>query len=252
MSSLAGKVAWITGAGSGIGEAAARGLADAGAIVVLTGRRSDELERVASDIRAASGVGAHVRAGDVTDAAAMQDIARWIAETTGRIDILVNNAGANIRERSWAELTPQGVDQVIGTNLNAAFYCVSAVLPTMRAQRDGVLIHTASWAGKHLGTVSGAAYSAAKHGLVAMSHLLNAEEYRNGIRSCAICPAEVATPILDKRPKPTSADERARMLQPSDLGDLIRHVASLPAHVCLNEVVISPTWNPAFVAAARG
>ena len=63
-----------------------------------------------------------------------------------------------------------------------------------------------------------------------------------------LCPAEVATPILDKRPKKISAEARSRMLQPSDLGDLIRYVAALPPHVCLNEVVVSPTWNRMFTA----
>ena len=247
MAGLANKVAWITGASSGIGEAAAMSLAEDGATVVLTARRAEALEAVAAQVRATGGI-AHIRAGDVTRAAEMHGVAAWIAGSLGRIDILVNNAGMNVRARSFAELTAEGADEVIATNLNAAFYCVAAVLPTMRAQRDGVLIHTSSWAGRHLGTVSGAAYSAAKHGVIAMSHLLNAEECVNGIRSCAICPAEVATPILDRRPVPVSAEDRSRMLQPADLGDLIRYVATLPAHVCLNEVVISPTWNRVFAA----
>lgn len=242
-----GRIAWVTGAGSGIGEAGARALAADGHAVVLTGRRIEALDQVADDIRSAGGT-AHVQPGDVTRVADVQRIAGWIVETLGRIDVLVNNAGSNITPRSWAELTPEGVDQVIGTNLSSAFYCVTAVLPAMRAQRDGVMIHTASWAGRHPSAVSGPAYSAAKHGMVVMSQLLNAEECVNGIRSCVLCPAEVATPILDKRPKKISAEARSRMLQPSDLGDLIRYVAALPPHVCLNEVVVSPTWNRMFTA----
>ncbi len=243
---LTGKTAWITGGGSGIGEAAARALAAAGATVVLTGRRAPELERVAADI----GATAHVRPGDVTRPDDMRAIADWMAGALGRIDILVNNAGANIRERSFAALTAEAAAQIIATNLTAAFNCVTAVLPVMRAQGGGLLIHTASWAGRHPGAVSGASYSAAKHGVVTMSHLLNAEECVHGIRSTAICPAEVATPILDQRPVPIPSAERARMLQPADLGDLIRHVATLPPHVCLNEIVISPTWNRMFAAVA--
>lgn len=242
-----GKVAWVTGAGSGIGEAGARALAADGHAVVLTGRRGEMLERVAADIRIAGG-SAHVQAGDVTQAADVQRIARWIVNTLGRTDVLVNNAGSNIPARSWSTLTPEGIDQVIGANLSAAFYCVTSVLPIMRAQQDGVLIHMASWAGRHPATVSGPAYTAAKHGVVVMSQMLNAEECVNGIRSCVICPAEVATPILDQRPKKASAEQRARMLQPSDLGALIRYVAALPPHVCLNEVVMSPTWNRMFAA----
>ena len=242
------RIAWVTGAGSGIGEAGARALAADGYAVVLTGRREDALRQVAAGISEAGGT-AHVQAGDVTQAARVGEIARSVVDRFGRIDVLVNNAGSNIPGRAWSALTPEGVDQVIGANLSAAFYCVTAVLPAMRAQGGGVLIHTASWAGRHPAPVSGAAYSAAKHGVLVMSQLLNAEECVNGIRSCVICPAEVATPILEQRPVKATAEQRARMLQPADLGDLIRYVASLPPHVCLNEVVISPTWNRMFAAA---
>ena len=178
----------------------------------------------------------------------MQRIAGWIRQRLGRLDILINNAGLNIAARAWSQLTPGDVDRVIGANLSSAFYCVTAVLPIMRAQKDGLLIHTSSWAGRYPMLVSGPAYSAAKHGVIAMSQMLNMEECINGIRSCVVCPAEVATPILDKRPVPPSAEDRARMLQPEDLGSLIRYIAGLPPHVCLNEVVISPTWNRAYIA----
>ena len=95
--------------------------------------------------------------------------------------------------------------------------------------------------------LSGPGYSAAKHALVAASHSINMEECSNGIRSCVICPGEVATPILEHRPVPVSAEERARMLQPEDLGDLVLFVATRPKHVCLNEVLISPTWNRGYI-----
>ena len=247
MGQLDGKIAWVTGAGSGIGEAAARALAAEGALVVLTGRRQEALEAVASAIASAGGR-AVASAGDVTDKDAVAAIASRIAADHGRLDILVNNAGANIPDRAWSTLTVDGVDAVIDANLRSAFYCVLASLPMMRAGGGGVIIHTASWAGRHLAPVSGAVYSAAKHAVVAMSHLLNAEEAVHGIRSTALCPAEVSTPILDRRPTPTSAAARARMLQPSDLGDLIRYVATLPPHVCVNEILISPTWNRMFDA----
>jgi len=87
--------------------------------------------------------------------------------------------------------------------------------------------------------------------VVAMSHSINMEECVNGIRSTVLCPAEVATPILDKRPVPVTPEDRARMLQPDDLAALILFVATRPKHVCLNEVVISPTWNRGYVPDAR-
>ena len=246
MSSLSGKVAWITGAGSGIGEAAALALAGAGAAIVLTGRRQQALEKVAQSIETAKGR-AHVEAGDVTDAKRVNAIAAAIRTTFGRLDILVNNAGTNLRERHWAELTAERIDTILAGNLSSAFYVAAAALPIMRAQKDGVIIHTASWAGRFVSLLTGPGYSAAKHALVAASHSLNMEECSNGIRSCVICPGEVATPILEQRPVPVSAEERARMLQPEDLGDLVLFVATRPKHVCLNEVLISPTWNRGYV-----
>jgi NADP-dependent 3-hydroxy acid dehydrogenase YdfG len=246
MSQLQGKIAWVTGAGTGIGEAAAVALAKEGATVVLTGRRREKLDSVARRIEGSGGK-AVVQPGDLAQASTAQKIAASIAQTLGRLDILVNNAGLNIRERRWSQLTPEGVDEVVAANLSGAFYCVIAALPIMRKQQDGIIIHTASWAGRWVGPLSGAAYVAAKHGAVAMSHSINMEECINGIRSTCICPGEVATEILLKRPVPITDEERARMLQSEDCGNLIRYVACLPKHVCINEVVISPTWNRGYV-----
>jgi NADP-dependent 3-hydroxy acid dehydrogenase YdfG len=247
MAALTGKVAWVTGAGSGIGQAAAIALAKEGAAVVLTGRRKEPLQQTAATIKKAGGK-VDVKPGDLMKAAAVTKIAKDIEKKYGRCDILVNNAGLNILERKWNQLTPAGAELVIDGNLSSAFYCSSAVLPMMRKRKDGVLIHTSSMAGRTPSPLSGAAYSAAKHGVVAMSHIINMEECINGIRSCVVCPGEVATPILDKRPVPVSKEERARMAQSEDVGDLIRYVACLPAHVTINEVWITPTWNRGYVA----
>jgi len=250
MPSLKGKIAWVTGAGSGIGAAAAEALAKDGATVVLTGRRREPLEKVAAKIKQAGGM-AHVQPGDLMSAAAVEKIAGFIKDKLGRLDILVNNAGLNVSERDWRRLMPAAIDELIHGNLSSAFYCVAAVLPMMRAQKDGVMIHTASMAGRFVSPLSGAGYTAAKHGVVAMSHSINMEECVNGIRSCAVCPGEVATPILDKRPVPVSAEDRAKMVQPEDCGDLIRYIASLPKHVCINEVLITPTWNRGYLSALK-
>jgi NADP-dependent 3-hydroxy acid dehydrogenase YdfG len=247
MAALTGKVAWVTGAGSGIGQAAAVALAREGATVVLTGRRKEPLQETAAAIKKAGGK-AEVKPADLMKAAAVGKIAKDIEKKYGRCDILVNNAGLNILERKWSQLSFAGAETVIDGNLSSAFYCSSAVLPMMRKRKDGVLIHTSSMAGRNPSPLSGAAYSAAKHGVVAMSHTINMEECVNGIRSCVVCPGEVATPILDKRPIPVSKQERARMAQSEDVGDLIRYVACLPQHVVINEVWITPTWNRGYVA----
>ena len=250
MTRLDGKVAWITGAGSGIGEAGALALAGAGACVVLTGRRREALESVARRIENQGG-SALVEAGDVTDSERVNAIVAAIREKLNRLDIVVNNAGVNLKERHWVDLTPGRIDTILESNLSSAFYVAAAALTVMRQQRDGILIHTASWAGRFVSHLTGPGYLAAKHALVAASHSLNMEECMNGIRSTVICPGEVATPILANRPVPVSDEDRARMLQAEDLGDLILYVATRPKHVCLNEILISPTWNRSYIRQAQ-
>lgn len=246
MGQLAGKIAWVTGAGSGIGEAAALALAAEGATVILTGRTREKLEDVARRIEQ-TGI-AHVQQADLTDKEQVRRVGAYITETFGRLDILVNNAGVNIVDRHWDKLTPEGIDTLVQGNLIGALYCVTIALPFMRAQQDGIIIHTASMAGRFIGGVSGPIYVAAKHGIVAMSHGLNMQECVNGIRSTVFLPGEVATPILDKRPIPVGPEVRARMVQPADCGDLIRYIALLPKHVVMNEVHLAPTWNRGYVA----
>jgi NADP-dependent 3-hydroxy acid dehydrogenase YdfG len=249
MTDLTGKIAWVTGAGTGIGEAAALALAESGATVVLTGRRRGPLEDVARRINQ-TGV-AHVQPADLTAADQVRRVGDYLRATFGRLDILVNNAGVNIVERHWADLTPERIDTLLEGNLTGALYCVTVALPFMRAQKDGLLIHTASMAGRFIGGVSGPIYTVAKHGIVAMSHGLNMQECVNGIRSTVFLPGEVATPILDKRPTPVPPEVRAKMVQPADCGDLIRYIACLPKHVVMNEVHLSPTWNRGYVAALQ-
>ena len=246
MPQLAGKIAWVTGAGSGIGEAAALALAAEGATVILTGRTRSKLEDVARRINQ-TGV-AHVAPADLTDKAQVAEVGRYIKETFNRLDILVNNAGVNIVDRHWDKLTPDSIDTLIQGNLVGALYCVTVALPFMRAQQDGQIIHTASMAGRFIGGVSGPIYVTAKHGIVAMSHGLNMQECINGIRSTVFLPGEVATPILDQRPNPVPPEVRAKMVQPADCGDLIRYIACLPKHVVMNEVHLAPTHNRGYVA----
>lgn len=250
MLSIEGKVAWITGAGSGIGRATAIALAKAGSNVVLSGRRQPLLEETASLMGKAGGK-AMVETLDVVDSAAVEAAARRVREKLGSLDILVNNAGVNIVERYWSALNPARIDEILGANLHGAFYCVTAALPIMRAQKDGLIVNIASLAGKHISPLSGPGYTAAKHAVVAMSASINMEEFANGIRSCAICPGEVATPILDRRPVPVSAEDRAKMLQSEDLAETVLFVATMPRHVCISEIVLAPTWNRGYAAATQ-
>ncbi|WP_340108010.1 SDR family oxidoreductase [Pikeienuella sp. HZG-20] len=243
---LEGKTAWITGGGSGIGEAAARALAAAGAHVVVSGRRADALGRVVDEIAAAGGA-AEAAPLDVVDADAAQAVVEAIASARGGVDILVANAGRNIPNRALAAVSARDFAQVVDLNLNGVMNCVLAVLPGMRAAGGGTLILTSSWAGRHISRLTGPAYTASKHAVVALSHAINIEECAHGIRCTALMPGEVATPIMRDRPTPPSEADMARMLQAEDLGATVRFIAEAPAHVCFNEVMISPTWNRFFV-----
>ncbi len=246
MNILGGKLAWITGAGSGIGLAGAQALAQAGAVVVMSGRRREVLEAEAAKIRAAGGL-AEVAPLDVADAGAVKRVADAILARHGRVDMLLNSAGTNTPQRFWTNQTVAGWREVVGINLDGTYFTVHAVLPAMRARRDGLIVNVSSWAGVHNPKLPGAAYNASKHAVTAMTETINMEEGANGIRACALCPAEVATPILDTRPVPPSAQDRARMLQPHDMGGTIRFIAELPPHVCINQLIISPTWNRMYI-----
>ena len=238
MGLLDGQTAWITGGGSGIGAAGARALAEAGAAVVLSGRRSEPLEAVAEEIRAAGGT-ARTHPVDVSDSAA---VAEAVAEI-GRVDILLANAGLNLPQRNFGNVSIEGWDRIVDVNLNGVFYPVQAVLPGMRDASGGLLILISSWAGRYATRLTGPAYNATKRAVLALSESVNEEECRSGIRSTVIMPGEVATEIMKSRPVPPSEDTMARMLQAEDLARTIRFVAEAPPHVCLNEILISPTWN---------
>ena len=246
MGALQGRTAWITGGGTGIGRAGALDLAAAGAKVWVSGRRREQLDAVVGEITAAGGK-ADAAVLDVADAHAVAATAETILGADGAVDILVNGAGVNAPNRHFKDLTPEAWDRVMAINVNGALYCIQAVLPSMRAKGGGLVINIASWAGKQHVYFTGAAYTASKHAMVAMTLSLNLEECANGIRATAICPGEVATPILRNRPIPPSEEELARMLTPEDLGRTIRFVAESPPHVCFNEILVSPTWNRMFL-----
>tara|TARA_S200000501_G_C20643250_1_gene664164 strand:- start:11 stop:772 length:762 start_codon:yes stop_codon:yes gene_type:complete len=247
MRDISDKVAWITGAGTGIGEGGAVALAEAGVKVVLSGRRQDKLEEVAGRC----GPNALIEVLDVSDKEAVFEVADRIVKDHGKIDILVASAGINMKKRNWHNVSLEDWDSVIRIDLDGAFYCCKAVLPSMKEQGDGLIINISSWAGKHVGIVTGPAYTAAKHAMNAMNESLNMENCQFGIRACAICPGEVATPILDNRPIPVSEEDRSKMVQSEDCGDVIRFLAELPAHVCINDLTISPTWNRGYIGAQQ-
>ena len=246
MSNNGKRVAWVTGGGTGIGESGAEHLAADGWTVVVSGRRKEELDRVVAGITRKGGK-AEAIALDVSKKADVDKAAEQILARHGRIDLLVNSAGINVPKRSWADMELEGWDKLVEVNLNGVLYCMRAVLPTMRKQKDGCIINVASWAGRHVSKMPGPAYTTTKHAVLALTHSFNMDECINGLRACCLSPGEVATPILKLRPVVPSEAEQAKMLQSEDLGRTIAFIAGMPARVCINEVLISPTHNRGFI-----
>ena len=239
--SLKGRVAWITGGGSGIGLAGAIELVKVGAHVVISGRNAATNAAALAQLQELGSAEAVLL--DVADKHAVKAVAQQILATHGRIDILVNSAGINATQRNLEVLSIESWDDVVNINLNGLFYCLHAVLPTMRAQGDGLIVNVSSWAGLYPSKLTGAAYNTTKRAVLALTESINIEECGHGIRATSLLPGEVATPILNKRPVPPSQEARARMLQPEDMGRAILFLAQMPARACINELVISPTHN---------
>jgi NADP-dependent 3-hydroxy acid dehydrogenase YdfG len=247
MTSKTKRIAWVTGGGSGIGLAGAEALAADGWAVAISGRRRDVLADAAKRIGDKAPGTVDIFPVDVARVDDVQAVARSILAKHGQIDLLVNNAGLNVTRRSWKELEIAGWDQIVEVNLSGVLYAMHAVLPAMRERKSGSIINIASWAGRIVSQMTGPAYTAAKHAILALTHSFNMDECRNGLRACCLSPGEVATPIMKQRPVPPSEEVMSKMLQPEDIGRTIAFVANMPAHVCVNEILISPVANRAFL-----
>jgi len=238
MSRLTDKKILVTGGGSGIGLATARALLDEGAEVVITGRNEKKLAEAVASCGAGAKVSSHPA--DLTDPTLVRKLIDAVTAKLGRIDILVNNAGLNIKNRLFAELTPESWHALVSANLDGAFFCTHAVLPQMRSRKSGLVITVNSIAGKRANPLGGVGYIAAKFGLRGMALGIAAEEKGNGIRFSSIYPGEVNTPILEVRPEPVSEERKQAMLQPADLAAAVVFIATLPDHVSIPELVICP------------
>lgn len=238
---LKGQVAWVTGGGSGIGLAGATELVKAGAHVLISGRTAATNASALANLQALGSAEAVLL--DVADKQAVKAVAQHLVATHGRIDLLINSAGTNATQRNFDVLTTEAWDEVVAINLSGLFYCVHAVLPTMRHQQGGLIINVSSWAGLYASKLTGPAYNATKRAVLALTESINMEECSNGIRASSLLPGEVATPILNKRPVPPSQAQRERMVQAEDMGQAILFLAQMPPRTCINELVISPTYN---------
>ena len=227
----------ITGAGSGVGRAIAVKFAAEGWRIALVGRRREPLDETAALAGAAQEHAAFQC--DVGDAESVARMGADVLARFGSVDVLVNSAGINVPQRSLSTLSLEDWHSVLGTNLHGAYYCVRVFLPGMRERGTGTIININSDVGKVARDLAGAAYVSSKFGLMGLTQQINAEERANGVRACSICPRDVNTPLLDKRPQPPSPETRARMLQPEDLAACAWLVATLPHRVVLDEISLS-------------
>ena len=238
MGRLKGQMAIVVGASSGMGRATALAFVAEGAKVLVASRRQGELDALVAEIKRAGGE-AIALAVDVAKRPDVDAVVQTAAERFGRVDVLVNCAGVNTRDRQLALLDQPGWDRIIGINLTGAFHCMQAVLPRMREQKGGLIIHISSISALW-GDFSGPAYQASKHGLVGLANATMMEERLNGIRVTVIYPGLCDTPILKNRAVPPTQEQRALMMQPEDIAQACVFAASLPPRTYVSDLVLMP------------
>jgi NADP-dependent 3-hydroxy acid dehydrogenase YdfG len=239
-----GRVALVTGASSGFGEAVALGLAKAGAKVALAARREDRLRDLAARITAKGGE-AHVIVADFTDEAQAQRAVRETETAFGRLDILINNAGVMYLEPvATADLGRWR--SMLELNVLGLIAATQAALPGMTARKDGHIVNIASTAG-HVSNPLAAAYSATKFGVIGFSESLRKEVHKDNIRVTVISPGMAATELRDHiavEAIQTTLNNNAaamRQLTAEDVADAILYAVSRPPHVTINEILMRST-----------
>jgi NADP-dependent 3-hydroxy acid dehydrogenase YdfG len=240
---IAGKVIVITGASSGMGEAAARHLAAKGARVVLGARRADRIEALAAEITTAGGQATAV-ATDVTKREDVQALVDTAVATYGRVDVLINNAGL-MPLSSMDRLKVEEWDRMIDVNIKGVLYGIAAALPHMQGQRSGHIINLSSVAGHKIFGGS-AVYSATKSAVRVISEGLRAEVASHNIRVTIISPGAVKTELLDHISEAdvqkANQDYVGQVGVPAEtFARLVAFAISEPEDVSVNEILFRPT-----------
>jgi len=237
---LAGKKILITGASSGFGRGIALACAAEGADLALVARDTERLQAVA-DLARAQGSEVVICPANIADQTQVLAAVAHAKVALGQIDVLVNDAGMNVTQRSIKDTSLEQWRQLLDVNLTSAFLFTKAVLPDMIARQAGTIINVASRAALHPHLAGGVGYSTSKQGMDALTQVTNEEANPHGVRACLLCPGVGNTPLLDRRPVPPPLDQRAKMLQPEDLGAVVVLIASMPPHVNIELVSMLPT-----------
>ncbi len=246
MGLLDGKVALVTGASSGIGEAAAIALAGAGAKVAVNGRRAGRLADLVKRIEAAGGT-AFALPGDMTDEHAAAKVVGDAVGHFGRLDILVNSAGV-VRMGTIEDSDPAEWRAVIDVNLMGSYYPCRAAIPIMKAQGQGDIVNISSTAGRRASAFV-SAYTASKHALNAMSEALRREVGADGIRVCVIEPGATVSEVYDSLPDPAQRAfmkehvTKAGAMAAEDVAAAIIFAVGLPRRANVTEILIQPTTD---------
>jgi NADP-dependent 3-hydroxy acid dehydrogenase YdfG len=248
MSNLNEKVALVTGASSGIGEAVALALAEMGVTVALSARRVDRLGALVDKIAAAGGKALALPGDVAVEAAAFASVADTVAQL-GRIDILVNCAGVN--EAGGVEsLTLDQWRRVIDINLYGTLYTCKAAIPHMKAQGGGDIINISSTSGRRAAGLFGP-YSTSKFGLTGLTEGMRQEVGGSGIRVCILEPGATETEIAGSITDPKWRDaiqqhvSKEGAMKPSDIADAIVFIVSLPPRANVSQILIRPTIDTA-------
>lgn len=242
--SLQGKVALITGASSGIGEASALSLAAEGARVAVVARRVERLQEVVRKIQQNGGQALPIVA-DVADEQQVAEMVKHVKNTLGRIDILVNNAGVMLLGQIDGANT-EDWRRMVAINVMGLMYTTHAVLPLMKEQNRGHIINISSVAGRIARAGSGV-YNVTKWGVVAFSEALRQESYKNNIRVTVIEPGAVATELTDHITDESARQKQSEWLQgltpleSEDIAAAILYAVTQPERVNVNEILIRPT-----------
>ena len=239
---LEGRVAAVTGASSGIGEATARALSTAGASVALGARRADRLEAIAQSLDGP----ALVREVDVAEEEQARAFIQAAHDELGGLQILVNNAGVMLLG-PVADADIEDWRRMIAVNLLGLLYCTHAALPLLGEGGGGDIVNVSSGAGRRA-DAGAAVYNMAKFGVHAFSEALRQEALHQDIRVTTVAPGFVETELQGHNTNPLvrqvmarSREQIGQVLDADDIAEAILHAVTRPPHVCVNEVVVRPT-----------